>query len=115
MPSSTIAYSVASATQIAGFSSFGEIDGLNMNETLTGLFFYRTAPGEIFHANYIDNFAIHYANCCLFFTERDLALSQNVGKLKDCIINGFMTYQQKIPGIIQNIKETSKEVSVIRD
>ena len=104
-----------SGMPVAGFSSFGEIDGLHMNETLTGLFFYRTAPGEIFHANYIDNFAIHYANCCLFFTERDLALSQNVGKLKDGIINGFMTYQQKIPGIIQNIKETSKEVSVIRD
>ena len=52
---------------VAGFSSFGEIAGLHVNETLTALFFYHVPSGVSFPDDYIDNFASIYADCDAFF------------------------------------------------
>lgn len=59
----------------AGFSTFGEILGLNLNETLSAIFFFKTKKGEAFHDPYIDNFLTHYSECKSFF------LSRQIGKL----------------------------------
>ena len=61
--------------QLAGFSTFGEILGLNLNQTLTAIFFFRVAKGERFQDDYVDNFVSHYSEFKLF------ALRRQLGKL----------------------------------
>ena len=99
---------------VAGFSSFGEIAGLHVNETLTALFFYHVPSGVSFRDDYIDNFASIYADCDAFFFRRMLDRQAHVGTLKDDLVAMFRDYQQKIPAIIASITRISDEVHAIQ-
>ena len=59
-------------TQLAGFSTFGEILGLNLNQTLTAVFFFRVKVGETFRDSYVDSFAAHYGEFKAFFLRRQI-------------------------------------------
>ena len=99
---------------VAGFSSFGEIAGLHVNETLTALFFYHVSSGVNFLDDYIDNFASIYADCDAFFFRRMIDRQAHVGALKDDLVAMFRDYQQKIPAIIASITRISDEVHAIQ-
>ena len=58
--------------QLAGFSTFGEILGLNLNQTLTAVFFFRVPDGAVFRDNYVDNFVAHHSEFKSFFLRRQL-------------------------------------------
>ncbi len=55
-----------------GFSTFGEFLGININQTLTSLFFFEVADEKQFKDRYIDNFVVDYARFQNFFREREL-------------------------------------------
>lgn len=57
---------------VVGFSTFGEILGLNLNQTLTAVFFFQVAPGEAFTDEYMDRFPIHYGEFKAFFLRRQV-------------------------------------------
>lgn len=99
---------------VAGFSSFGEIAGLHVNETLTALFFYHVPSGVNFLDDYIDNFASIYADCDAFFFRRTIDWQVHVAALKDDLVGMFRDYQQKIPAIIASITRISDEVHAIQ-
>lgn len=99
---------------VAGFSSFGEIAGLHVNETLTALFFYHVPSGVSFPDDYIDNFASIYADCDAFFFRRTIDRQAHVGRLKDDLVGMFHDYQQKIPEIIASFTRISEEVRAIQ-
>ncbi|WP_018229779.1 methyl-accepting chemotaxis protein [Methyloversatilis universalis] len=61
---------VFAGIDIAGFSTFGEILGLNLNQTLTAVFFFRAQAGEPFRDEYVDNFVAHYGEFKAFFLRR---------------------------------------------
>ena len=98
----------------AGFSSFGEISGLHVNETLTAIFFYAVPTGTAFADDYIDNFAAHYASCHAFFFNRTISRQAHIDSLKDEIIQLFRDYQAKLPGIVNTIMKMSRDVEVIQ-
>ncbi len=58
---------------VAGFSTFGEILGLNLNQTLTSVFFYRVPEGAPFRDDYVDNFVAHYGEFKAFFLRRQIS------------------------------------------
>ena len=99
---------------VAGFSSFGEIAGLHVNETLTALFFYHVPSGVSFRDDYIDNFASIYADCDAFFFRRMIDRQAHVEALKDDLVAMFRDYQQKIPAIIASITRIADEVHAIQ-
>ncbi len=72
---------------VAGFSTFGEILGLNLNQTLTAIFFFRVPDGTPFRDEYVDNFVAHYGEFKAFFLRRQISklsgLSQIVTKQID--------------------------------
>ena len=74
-------------TAVAGFSTFGEILGLNLNQTLTAIFFFRVPKGAHFRDEYVDNFVAHYGEFKAFFLRRQISklsgLSQVVIKQID--------------------------------
>ncbi|MBR3624205.1 MAG: FIST C-terminal domain-containing protein, partial [Selenomonadaceae bacterium] len=84
---------------IAGYSSFGEISGLHVNETLTAIFFYHVPSGVSFSDEYIDNFAQNYAGCIDYFSKRIIGAGAYAGALKDDLIDMMRSYQAKMPGI----------------
>jgi hypothetical protein len=57
---------------LAGLSTFGEILGLNLNQTLTAIFFFRVAKGASFSDEYADNFIAHYGEFKAFFLRRQV-------------------------------------------
>jgi methyl-accepting chemotaxis protein len=75
------------AGAVAGFSTFGEILGLNLNQTLTAVFFFRVPGGAQFRDEYVDNFVAHYGEFKAFFLRRQISklngLSQVVIKQID--------------------------------
>lgn len=103
-----------SGLPVAGFSSFGEIAGLHVNETLTAIFFYHAPAGTAFSDKYLDNFARYYANCNVFFSERIISRQRYMDKLKDSLIKMFKNYQEEMPGIVRTISHMSSDVEVIQ-
>ena len=99
---------------VAGFSSFGEISGLHVNETLTAIFFYHVPSGTSFSDEYIDNFALTYANCQVFFYNRIIQRQKQTEALKDNLIEMFRDYQAKMPGIVDTITNISGDVEIIQ-
>ncbi len=66
---------------LIGFSTFGEILGLNLNQTLTAIFLFRVVPGEAFHDDYVDNFHAHYSEFKAFFLRRKIAELSNLSRV----------------------------------
>jgi len=78
--------SVFDDVQIAGFSTFGETLGLNLNQTLTALFFFHVPSDTQFKDDYQDNFVFHYSHFKAFFLQRRMQkLSGMVQKLSSQI------------------------------
>ncbi len=100
---------------VAGFSSFGEISGLHINETLTAIFFYHVPSGTSFGDEYIDTFPQAYSNCQAYFYNRIIERQKQTDKLKDKLINMFSNYQTKMPEIVSSISHISEEVDIIQD
>lgn len=99
---------------IAGYSSFGEISGLHINETLTAIFFYHVPSGTVFKDEYIDNFAQNYAGCVEYFANRIIGAQNYAGALKDDLIDMMRDYQAKMPAITAAMQKTGDCVRGIR-
>ncbi|MDR3439837.1 FIST N-terminal domain-containing protein [Telmatospirillum sp.] len=66
---------------VAGFSTFGELLGININQTLTALVFFDTADGP-FEDDFVDSFPIHYASFCSYFERRQLNRIKIMNRLR---------------------------------
>ncbi|TYC55957.1 chemotaxis protein [Zoogloea oleivorans] len=78
--------------QMAGFSTFGEILGLNLNQTLTAVFFFRVPEGTPFRDDYVDNFVAHYGEFKAFFLRRQ---SAKLAGLSRVIVKQIADYQDQ--------------------
>jgi len=76
--------------QMAGFSTFGEILGLNLNQTLTAVFFFRVPEGAPFRDEFVDNFVAHYGEFKAFFLRRQ---SNKFAGLSRVIVRQIADYQ----------------------
>ena len=103
-----------SGVPVAGFSSFGEISGLHVNETLTAILFYHVPSGTSFRDAYLDTFALSYAHCHAFFYHRVIDRQKHTDELKDNLINMFKDYQAKMPAIVNTIVRMAKDVEEIQ-
>lgn len=74
---------------LAGSSTFGELLGLNINQTLTALFFYKMDKEEEFNDKYIDNFVHHYASYCKYFKEREIHQHQLLSRVRTSLIDNL--------------------------
>lgn len=99
---------------VAGYSSFGEISGLHVNETLTAIFFYYVPSGVSFRDEYIDNFAQNYSGCVEYFARRVIGAGAYAGELKDDLIDMMRSYQAKMPGITAAMGSVGECVKNIR-
>jgi len=78
---------------VAGFSTFGEILGLNLNQTLTAVFFFRVPAGVQFRDEYVDNFVAHYGEFKAFFLRRQISKLSGLTKVVVRQIDDFKGQQ----------------------
>ncbi|WP_349508860.1 FIST N-terminal domain-containing protein (plasmid) [Agrobacterium vitis] len=76
----------------AGFSTFGELLGINVNQTLTALVFFRVSEGEVFHDRYVDDFPIHYARFASYFTQSRLRQQQSINDIRNKLIGRLIGF-----------------------
>ncbi len=76
---------------VAGFSTFGELLGVNINQTLTAVFFYPASQG--FRDEFVDQFTLHYANYKNYFFRRELSRSTVISGMKSQIIADLQGYK----------------------
>ena len=77
---------------LAGFSTFGEILGLNLNQTLTAIFFFRVAKGATFADEYVDNFIAHYGEFKAFFLRRQI---NKLAGLNHVVVKQIMAFKEQ--------------------
>ncbi|MGQ9368387.1 FIST N-terminal domain-containing protein [Azospirillum sp. ST 5-10] len=76
---------------VAGFSTFGELLGINVNQTLSALFFFRFGDGEGFGDDYVSRFPVHYASYRTYFgLARQNRLSM-LNRLRQRLIQTLLT------------------------
>ncbi len=77
---------------VAGFSTFGELLGINVNQTLTAIVFFRVEPGQTFHDYYVDQFPIHYARFAGYFTQAKLRQQEIINSLRNKLITRLVSF-----------------------
>jgi hypothetical protein len=70
---------------VAGFSTFGELLGININQTLSAVFFFDNARGD-----FADRFPIHYARFKSYFTETRLTRLSLLNRIRQKLIHNLI-------------------------
>lgn len=70
---------------VAGFSTFGELLGVNINQTLTALILFNVTDGEDFYDDYVDDFVNKYSSFKEYFLRRTLNQQKQILLLKENI------------------------------
>ncbi len=71
---------------VAGFSTFGELFGINVNETLSAIVFF-VSDGLEPHDEFLENFPAHYARFANYFTQCALKRAHMLNGFRTSIIN----------------------------
>lgn len=103
---------------VAGFSTFGELLGLNINQTLTALFFYEVHNENDFADEYVDNFVHKYAQFSSYYEKKELHQYQLFARVRTSILDtlkdAFPLIQDMVT-IINSVYGNTKEGNEIID
>lgn len=87
---------------VAGFSTFGELLGININQTLTGLFFFEAYEKL---DPMISHFAVHYANCYAYFSQRDLQRARMMDEMKRHLLQALGGYKTATDELVADLPQ----------
>jgi hypothetical protein len=93
------------AAPVAGFSTFGELLGINLNLTLTAAVFFRVEPDQPFHDPYIDRFPIYYAGFAHYFVETRLNQQRLLNDLRQKLIAGLVDFVTRASRLTQDLDQ----------
>ncbi|WP_173012596.1 methyl-accepting chemotaxis protein [Niveispirillum sp. SYP-B3756] len=83
---------------VAGFSTFGELLGININQTLSAVFFFDNEKGD-FHDDIADRFPIHYARFKSYFTETRLNRLSMLNCIRQKLIHNLIVQVEAITAL----------------
>jgi len=96
------------AVPVAGFSTFGELLGVNINQTLTALLFYRVSGGDDFYDEYLNNYIQKYAAFKEFFLKRTVNQMRHIMEIKD---RAWKESRENIEQLSRFIDESSQKAA----
>jgi hypothetical protein len=99
---------------VAGFSTFGELFGINVNETLSALVFFE---GDDSKDAFLAQFPIHYARFASYFTKRSLKRVELLNRFRITIINALaqqMNFVSDLEAVVQQTSEMSSAMEDVR-
>jgi uncharacterized protein YukE len=91
---------------LAGFSTFGELLGVNINQTLSALLFFKVKEGEAFADDFVDRFPIHYAAFRNSFTACELNRLVEMNRMRRGVTDHLMNYVGVSAGMSEDVGET---------
>ena len=103
--------------QAAGFSTFGELFGININQTLVALVFFADVEEE-YADDLIDNFANYYARFVEYFTRRRLNQVQMLNTLRSRIIADIVEHLSitgEVEGVLGEVSQVGGIIDGIRN
>ncbi|PIT00506.1 histidine kinase [Bradyrhizobium nitroreducens] len=105
---------------VAGFSTFGELFGININQTLTAIVFFDVSEMPL-NDPFIELFPIHYAHFVEYFTRTHLNRMVLLNQIKDGIVQRLTEYLSatatlsgKVEGALQQTASINAIVEEIR-
>lgn len=98
----------------AGFSTFGELLGVNINQTLVALAFFSDVE-KPYLDDLIDNFPIHYASFYEYFTRRQLHQVEMLNSMRSEVVDDIAHYLNASKEIDSVVTEVSGFGSVINN
>jgi len=104
-----------SGIEVAGYSSFGELLGSNINETLTAVFFFKVDEHTEFNDDYVAKLPIHYSNFEKYFLERQLNQIKIVNHLRTKAVDLLSSNSEHIPMILDHIHKIENHVRTMGD
>jgi hypothetical protein len=76
---------------VAGFSTFGELFGININQTLTAVVFFDTSEQPL-RDPFIELFPVHYGHFAEYFVRSYLNRMSVLNRIKDDIVDRLTTH-----------------------
>ncbi|MBS1183408.1 MAG: methyl-accepting chemotaxis sensory transducer [Proteobacteria bacterium] len=101
---------------VAGFSTYGELFGINVNQTLSAIVFFADVKDD-FADDYIDSFPIHYASFVNYFTSSRLKRVEILNRLRTGVIDrisDFLSITAKIEEAVSKITNVGEVMGRIR-
>ncbi|QEO17599.1 histidine kinase [Acetobacter vaccinii] len=98
----------------AGFSSFGEFLGINMNQTLTAVVFFRLKPGEVFHDSFMDGFPIYYGRFASYFVEVRLNQQRIINDVRKKLIDRLVSFIERTSRLNADLDQMLKQTEGVR-
>lgn len=95
----------AFSVPVAGFSTFGEVFGININNTLSALFFFDVGKADAFHDPFMDNFSVHFASFMNFYTGCSLNRSFILSHLQGIVVEHVAEYMAKANKVSQRVQK----------
>lgn len=100
---------------IVGFSTFGELLGVNINETLTAIFFHRQEPEQIFHDHYIDQFLLQYAAFRSYFLERTVRRDRMIQEVYGKILGQLFESNNLVVQLNDSFSKNKEDMTTYAD
>jgi hypothetical protein len=104
---------------LAGYSTFGELLGLNINQTLTALFFYKVEEESDYYDDYIDNFVDKYSSFSGYFKQREIHKYQLLSRVRTTLLSNLKSAFPLIQDMVNILnfvyKNTAEGNKVIDD
>ena len=101
---------------LAGYSTFGELLGLNINQTLTALFFYKVEDFSEYFDDYVDNFVDKYSSFYAYFKQREIHKYQLLSRVRTTLLlnlkSAFPLIQDMV-NILNFVYENTKEGNIV--
>ncbi len=98
---------------VAGFSTFGELLGININQTLTAIVFFEENGAE-FTDDFVDSFPVHYASFCNYFTRRHLNRIEILDRLRIGMTRRLATHFGVDAALARGIQGMMTQTSDVR-
>jgi hypothetical protein len=90
----------------AGFSTFGELFGINVNETLSAIVFFEDAPN--YRDDFLHDFPLHYARFVNYFTSCALKQARMLNGFRSAIIARMAEQLDFVKEIETALEKTSE-------
>ncbi|WP_189514224.1 methyl-accepting chemotaxis protein [Kushneria pakistanensis] len=94
---------------VGGFSTFGELLGVNVNQTLSMLLIYQPAAG--FSDDYVDRFPIRYASFQGYFKEAEIKRLQMMNNMKSQLIHSLEDYRRFTENVMNDFPRLQSSMS----
>ncbi len=88
---------------VAGFTSFGEILGIHINETATAIFFFKVGENDRFFDNVVDKFPYFYSEYHDYYGLRSVNGERIISALRQRMLSSLLDSSDKTGNAMDNV------------